>query len=364
MTGLELKEYIFNNCKIEYVLNEIGCHHIKYNKNKEYFTCGNIDGDNPSCIVVNNNKYINVRNYTREEYFKSNDEIKSDIFTLIQYNFSRTNQNFDFREAIKYVHKLFDIPLTYNKDAEVKKQFNDPLEVFKKIKRSTVYVQDIELDEMENIDYIPYIHINWFREGIVPQTIKKFGLAYSHLYKRNIIPLRYWLDGKLLGYNQRTVIDNYEELGIKKYFITPTYPKSHNLYGLWENKEDITKYGYVVVYESEKSVLKRHSRKDPTGVALSGHTLSSEQARILIGLNVDIVISLDKDISINEIRHMCEKFYGIRNVYYTYDKYNLLNPKDSIADKSSNIFEFLMKYKIKYDEEEHKKYLDSLKDKN
>lgn len=365
MTGAELKEYIFENNKIEYVLEQIGCHHIKYNKNKNYFTCGNIDGDNPSCITVWNNKYITVHNYTREEYFRENNEISSDIFTLIQYNLSLKDKNFGFREAVKYVHKLFNLPLIYNyKDAKKEKLKYDPLEVFKRVKRSTVCIDELKIDEMEVIDYVPYIHIDWFREGLVPATIKKFGLAYSNIHKRNIIPLRYWLDGRLLGYNQRTVIDNYKELGIKKYFITPTYPKNHNLYGLWENKDDIIKHGYVVIYESEKSVLKRHSRHDPTGVALSGHTMSVEQVRILIGLNVDIIISMDKDISLNEVRYLCEKFYGIRNVYYTYDKHNLLNETDSIADKNNNIFEFLMKFKIKYDKKEHKEYLNSLKKKN
>ena len=66
----------------------------------------------------------------------------------------------------------------------------------------------------------------------------------------------------------------------------------------------------------------------------------------MIGLNVDIVISMDKDVSINEVRYICEKFYGIRNVYYTYDKHDLLNPKDSIADAPKKIYDFIFKYKI------------------
>ncbi|WRK54665.1 hypothetical protein SD457_06980 [Coprobacillaceae bacterium CR2/5/TPMF4] len=66
-------------------------------------------------------------------------------------------------------------------------------------------------------------------------------MGYSNLRKRNIIPLRYWLNGKLLGYNQRTVIKNYKELGVRKYLITSSYPKSYNLYGLWENYDEIIK---------------------------------------------------------------------------------------------------------------------------
>ena len=47
MTPQDLKEYIYENDKVDFVLNEIGCHHIKLNKNKEYYSCGNVDGDNP-----------------------------------------------------------------------------------------------------------------------------------------------------------------------------------------------------------------------------------------------------------------------------------------------------------------------------
>ena len=195
----------------------------------------------------------------------------------------------------------------------------------------------------------------------MPWSAKKFGLAYSYKRKRVIIPMRYWLTGQLLGINSRTTVDNYKELGIKKFFITPSYQKGLNIYGLYENYDNIQKAGYAIVFESEKSVLKRDSRNDPTGVALSGHTITDEQVRILIGLNVDIIISMDNDIPIEEVRHICEKFYGIRNVYYTWDKWNLLGEKDSIADKPNKIYDFLFKYKVKYDISEHKKYLDSLK---
>jgi DNA primase len=62
----------------------------------------------------------------------------------------------------------------------------------------------------------------------------------------------------------------------------------------------------------------------------------------------------DKDVELNEIRKECEKFYGIRNVYYVYDKWNILNEKESPADKPNKQYEFMLKYKIMYDDKEHK----------
>ena len=62
------------------------------------------------------------------------------------------------------------------------------------------------------------------------------------------------------------------------------YIKSLNLFGLYENYDSIQKAKQVTVVEAEKSVLKRDSLNDSTLVALSGHTMSEEQAAILIGL--------------------------------------------------------------------------------
>lgn len=57
--------------------------------------------------------------------------------------------------------------------------------------------------------------------------------------KRIIIPIRQWDNGKIVVLNKRTAAENWEEFGIKKYFLTPSYQKSMNIYGVWENKETI-----------------------------------------------------------------------------------------------------------------------------
>ena len=91
---------------------------------------------------------------------------------------------------------------------------------------------------------------------------------------------------------------------------------------------------------------------------MQGHSISDEQVRIIIGIDVrEIVIAMDKDIDIEEIWHMCEKFYGIRKVSYIYDKYDLLNKKDSPADADNKIYNFLFQYRNVYDEKMHEKYM-------
>lgn len=359
MTVIELKKYIYDNSKIEFVLKEIGCGHIKYHTNKNYYSCSNCNGDNIGAINLRNNEYLNCKNYTRKKYFDED----SDLLTLVQYNLSLENPKTSFWDVIKFLHKLLGLKLTIKKE-DKKQEIIDPLYIFKKVKkrRSRVNVLDFEAhDESELFDFVPHVHIDWYKEGIMPWTVKKFGLAYSYKYKRNVIPLRYWLTGELMGFTMRTTIQNYELFDIKKYFITPGYPKQINLFGLWENKESISKSEYVVVFESEKSVLKRDSLNDQTCVAVSGHEISDEQDRILISLNKEIIICFDKDIDINHIRYCCEKFYHIRKVSYIWDKWDLIGEKDSAADARNQIYEFMIKYRVKYDESEHVEYLKSLK---
>lgn len=360
MTVIELKEYIYNNGKIEFILNEIGCGYILYHASKDYYSCSNCNGDNKGAVNIKNNKYLNCVNYTREKDFDEN----SDLLTLVQYNKKLKDSSFSFFDTIKYLHKILGLPLTFKK--EIKTETVDPLYIFKKVrtKRKKQNVLEFHvLNESELQDFVPYVHIDFFRDGIMSWTVKKFGLAYSYRYKRNIIPLRYWLTGELLGFNMRTSVENYDLFNIKKYLITPGYPKQMNLFGLWENKEIIQDKGYVVVYEAERSVLKRDSLGDGTGVALSGHEISDEQVKILIGLDCEIIIALDKDIDIEHIRYCCEKFYGIRKVSYLYDRWDLLKGNDSPADSVNKIFEFMMQYRVIYDYKEHNKYIKNLKKK-
>ena len=307
MTVIELKQYIYNNKKIEYILKEIGCHSINYHDNKEYYSCGNYNGDNPTAVNVYNNEYLRVKNWTRTKEFDDN----SDLITLVEYN-----KGLSFSDAIKYLYKLLGLKFSYKTELKQEVKVKDPLEIFKRIKNGgnrTVNVKDMEI-----------------------------------------------LDENLLGFNMRTVVDNYEELGISKYWITPTYQKSNNLYGLAQNYDDIQKAGYVVIAESEKSCLKRDSLCDSTVVSLSGKTISDEQVAILIGLNVEIVVALDKDVDINEVRHICSKFYGVRSVSYIWDKWKLLGEKDSPMDANDKIYKFLFKHRVKYDDSEHRKYLQEL----
>lgn len=355
MTVNELKRYIYEESKIEYILEQIGCHDIKLNRQKEYFSAAQPDGDNPQGVNIRNNEYLNYRSFSRNISFEDG----KDLISLVE-----EIKCLSFLETVKFLHELLGLEFTMQRKQEKKKKL-DPLGLFKKIRDKTKYgainVDDIHvLDEELLNDYMPLLHIDFFREGIMPWTREKFNLAYSYRYKRMVIPHRYWATGELVGFNMRTMVENWKEFGIKKYILTSGYNKHLNLYGLWDNYESIQKAGYVVVAESEKSVLKRDSLGDGTVVALSGKTLSDEQVRILIGLNVEIIFAMDNDMDINEIRFMCEKFKNIRKVSYIRDSWDILGKKDAPMDASNKNYLYLFKNRIVYNNEEHEKYLRSL----
>jgi len=350
MNANELIQYILDNDKTVYILENLGCHHLK-EYSKEY-RCGLPSHSSKDAISVKK------QTLKTKIYQSDSNIIRGNIFTLCM-----NIKNISFSDSNRYIHNLFGLEYKFNHKKKDEVKFNDPLEIFKKVKskRHSYDLNDLEVINQDCLsEYIPYIHIDWVRiDGIMPWTSTVFNIGYSVNRKRIVIPHRFWSGGKndYVGVMGRTVIKEHEMLDIPKYFPLKNFPKSMNIYGLQENYQAIQEAGYVLVYEAEKSVLKRHSRNDGTGVAICCHDISDEQVKILIGLNVDIVIAFDKGISIEHIRSTCEHFYGVRNIYYIYDKYDLLKGKESPADAVNKIFGYLLKYKISYDEKERRLYL-------
>jgi DNA primase len=350
---IELKQYIIDNDKLQDILEDLGCHGIK-EYSKEY-RCG-LPLHNSSNNIAIKKETLSVK------IFKSDSEIlRGDILTLIM-----DIKNISFPKANKYLHTLLGLEYKYIKNHTSQVEKIDPLNIFKRVKKKRFVVNndDIEIYNEEIIkEYIPLPYIDWVKnDGILSFTCEKFKIGYSADKKRITIPWRWWCgeDKDIIGVMGRTSIKEYSILDIPKYFPLKPFFKSMTLYGLQENYKSIQNAGYVCVYEAEKSTLKRHSRKDETGVSIGSHDISDEQVKILIGLNVSVIICFDKDVSLQHIRHTCSKFYGIREIFYIYDNYDLLKEKESPADASNKIFNYLFKYKTKYDENEHREYLKEL----
>lgn len=336
-----LKNYIYEHGEIPTLLEEIGCWNVQ--KHNGYFSCGNHDGDNPSAIVVKDNPYIGVINYTREKEFNK----QADIITLVQYNLG-----YGFNEAKQYLENFLDI----NGDNSAKQILNNTIKQSRNIPAPKNCDELKVLYEINLEKYEPLLHIDWVRQGITERTRKKFDIRYSYEGKQIIIPIRHHQTGQLLAISARTTQEHYEEFNISKYKVSDGYQKNKNIFGLYENKDYIKQAGICIVFEAEKSVFKRDSLLDSTALALQGHSLSDAQADILASLDVDIIISMDNDVAIEEIKSICNKLSKrtSRNIYYTIDNHGYLGKKDSVADMSRHIYDTILSEKVLYKPAESK----------
>jgi DNA primase len=342
----ELKKYIIDNDLAEKTLRDIGC--TKINANDKEIRCARPNHTNSTSLALNK-ETLKVTIYSENWH--------GDIYALVM-----KYKNLTFGQCMKYLHKLYGLKYSYNGKV-IKDEVKNPLDIFTKVKKQRY--QNIQLEEVDDnvlLNSFPYLHISLVKEGVAEFTREEFNIGYDYYRQAIIIPHYKYDDGKLVGVMRRTTIENYELFDIPKYFPIKAYPKGNNLYGLYNNYYGIQTNGYVTVHEAEKSVWKRHSRFDFTGVSLGCHSISNEQAKILIGLNVDVIISFDKDVSLLDIYKACEQFYNIRNVFYLYDKNNALQDHMAPADLCDNDYKAMFNQRIKYDESKHLHYLKLLEE--
>jgi len=335
MDALDLKKHIIKNNCIETILDNLGCHSIKAYQ-KEY-RAGLPEHSNPTAISIKKDT-LSMRIYSLDK------EVKGDVYTLVMQI-----KKISFIGAVKFIHKILGIKYTiFSKPIEEKK---DVLKIFKdKLKSHQHYSNFVKVyDEKVLEKYINLPNIWWVKEGILPDVQERFKLGFCPESHRITIPQRWWCGGEndFIGCKGRTILSDYEILGIPKYLALIPFYKTLNIYGLQENYKSIQEIGEVIVFESEKSVLKMATWKYDNAVSILGHELSQEQIDILIGLDVDICLAFDKDISEEFVKESCLRFRRLRRVSYIWDKHNVLKDKMSPVDVNKKVFDYLYKYRIK-----------------
>ena len=200
----------------------------------------------------------------------------------------------------------------------------------------------------------------WLEEGISKEAMDKFNIKFSISQNKIIIP-HYNVDGELVGIRGRA-LNTWEVENIGKYMPVQIeqkwykHPLSLNLYGLNKTKVNIMKYGMVFLFEGEKSVLQMEGFERPNcAVAVCGSSINKFQIDILIRncAPSEFIICFDKeeegleDKYFNKLKKMGEKYSNYGNFSFIYDFHKRLDLKDSPVDKGEEIFEQLLKERVR-----------------
>ena len=279
-----------------------------------------------------------------------------DIFDLIKRIKEVNHEKYDFYEVVYLIADL----VSYDIFSETTQE--------KYISNTEVLAQNEEITLKEYNSTVLqlfsfYRTAEWAREGISEEAMKKFHIGY-YMYRNKITIPHYDIDGRLIGIRGRTLEPEEEEL-YGKYMplmVENTlykHPLSFNLYGIYENKEDIKKYQTAIIFEGEKSVLKFNDLYDYNiAVASCGSSLNYRQVELLVkDLGVkDIIIAYDKEFEnyasqearnyYNKLEKICKKYVSYCNFYFLFDFKKLLDIKDSPIDKGKEVFEKIMKDKV------------------
>lgn len=259
------------------LLEFLGCSHVVAHGD-EYITCARPDGDNKQGVVVwNNDHRYNVEMYTDPSF---SDYIIKDIISLTEHLLDTTLYG-----ALKMISAYFELQEAPKKKKTAMDWLNH---IERRIKR---FVEpDPILGEHILYGYEYPLHPMWANEGISQEVADRFQIGFCHYAQVITIPIRNEV-GELVGVKARATRDQ----GVKYWYIYEVH-KSQTLYGYFENYSAIKEAGEVLVFESEKSVLKAATIGIHNAVAIAGKQISNEQVDLLLRLNVKIIFALDEDV--------------------------------------------------------------------
>ena len=172
-----------------------------------------------------------------------------DIFDLIKRVKEVNHENYDFYETIYVIADLVEYNIF---SAPTKESYISSIDRFKQENEINL----IEYDKKILNFFRDYYTVEWLDEGISKKAMKKFDIKYYDYRNKIVIP-HYDVNGKLIGIRGRALDPQEAELygkytPLKVENIMYRHPLSFNLYGLYQNKENIQKYKTVVIFEGER----------------------------------------------------------------------------------------------------------------
>ncbi len=333
----ELKEYLLNNELCEDVLTALGCGHVR--NRGEYISAQNPDGNNKQAITLYLNENLNCIDYTRQI---SKTKRATDIFDLVAYFKQCT-----FAESMKWVCDTVGLDYYHEPD-----DVPESLKIIRFLKEMSTGSDDEDNTPLKPISedvlryYLPYGNKKWEDEGISLETQREFNIMYDPQTDYIAIPI-FDSIGSLVGIKGRYfgIPDEYHS----RFTYLEKCNKSKVLYGYWQNKEFIKNNKYIIVVESEKSVLKLAEYGYRNVVSTGGKTISKYQVELITRTGCVPIFAFDEDVKEDELEDIANLFIDGVSIYAVIDKDGLLEEKESPMDRQ-DVWRELYKdnvYKIK-----------------
>lgn len=266
------------------------------------------------------------------------------IFELIQ-----KNKDLEFSEAVYW---LADFVGKYPENDFVNKEpliedwvWLDKYKKLKNKKNNKINKNKI-YDKIVLNQYFPYPHIDLLNEGINYETQKLFNIQYDLQSDRILIPA-YTKNNELLGCKGRIIKEL--ETEDNRYIGIIPYNKSYLLWGLQHTYPYILENDKIILFESEKSVMKAYQTNEFKYCAsIGGHSISPEQIKQSINISSELIIAFDKDVEGKVYKELINKIKPYCKLSIIWDNKNLLQPKNSPIDQGVDIFKKLYnsRYKV------------------
>lgn len=333
----ELKEYLLNNELCEDVLTALGCGHVR--NRGEYISAQNPDGNNKQAITLYLNENLNCIDYTRQI---SKTKRATDIFDLVAYFKQCT-----FAESMKWVCDTVGLDYYHEPD-----DVPESLKIIRFLKEMSTGSDDEDNTPLKPISedvlryYLPYGNKKWEDEGISLETQREFNIMYDPQTNYIAIPI-FDSIGSFVGIKGRYfgIPDEYHS----RFTYLEKCNKSKVLYGYWQNKEFIKNNKYIIVVESEKSVLKLAEYGYRNAVSTGGKTISKYQVELITRTGCVPIFAFDEDVKEDELEDIANLFIDGVSIYAVIDRDGLLEEKESPMDRQ-DVWRELYKnniYKIK-----------------
>ena len=256
-------------------------------------------------------------------------------------------ENLTFDQAVQKVADLTDSDIGDYTESETMAflRFINRLNTPKKSNSIERTILDINDDYIRRFnDEIPS---EWVEEGISPEEIKKYEIMVDDRSNRIVYPV-YDSDFRLIGIKGRTRFKNYKDLKIMKYMNYNKIGILDYFQGMKQAQSSVIDKKEIIIVEGLKSVMKLDQWGYHNVVSSETSTLNEYQIELLIRMKLrNVIIAFDKDVELSKIRECTKLLKKFINVYVVYDRWKLLNDKDSPPDCGRDVWETLYERRIK-----------------